>query len=244
MADFITDVDKYGDKYNSLLAKTLTEIDKEIYAIIKPIKSGKVSLKGRLAYLLENRKTIIDRLKNDTKINFSEATKGGYKKAFQDVERTYKKLKITVPFLETDLEAFKLIKTNALNEMMYHATIDSQQIFQSMVNYSLTGNLKALQTSVLKNLDALKIARYGKTIVDSSLSVFYRTVGGTKGIRAGIEKYRYDGPAPDRIFCTPLIHRVFTMEEINMMDNHQKGMGDVFFCCGGWNCRHRWTPMQ
>lgn len=242
MPDFVSDVDIYGDKYNRLLAKTLTKIDKEMYALVKHLDS--ITKKEKLAYLMANRTAIVDRLRTDTVNNFDEATLGGYSKAFKEVNKVYKKLNIKVPFLDTDLDAFRLIKTDAVNKLVNYANIDAYNVFSTMVNYSLTGNKKALETNLFRNLDSLKISRYGKTIVDTSLSVFYRTVGGTKGIRAGIERYRYDGPAPDRAFCNPLIHRVFTMEEINMMDNGQKGAGDVFFCCGGWNCRHRWTPIQ
>ena len=59
-------------------------------------------------------------------------------------------------------------------------------------------------------------------------------------IDAGIEKFTYVGPKPERLFCTERINKVYTLEQIGRMDNHQ-GLSVLYFR-GGYNCMHGWEP--
>lgn len=54
------------------------------------------------------------------------------------------------------------------------------------------------------------------------------------------DKFRYTGPAfKARKFCTDRIGQIFTLAEIEAMDNGQ-GLPVKEFC-GGYNCKHRWV---
>lgn len=59
--------------------------------------------------------------------------------------------------------------------------------------------------------------------------------------QAGIEKFRYDGMYPERPFCKRHYRKIYTRNEIEMMDNGQ-GL-PVMTAMGGYNCVHYWTPM-
>lgn len=93
-----------------------------------------------------------------------------------------------------------------------------------------------------------------RTVADTSLSTFYRTVqdAGYRHIEAGLQngvlKYEYFGPDDKltRPFCVKLIRphvitkqrRHLTREQIDELDNGQTE--DVFLTGGGFGCRHSW----
>ncbi len=246
MADFAFEksLGKYAANYDKLLEKSLQQIDKEIYKILNDA-SG-MSRKSALPYLMANRKRIIDLLKTSTIKSFSSATSGGYKAAFDESDKAFKSIK-GAKFLETDIELFAMVRQSALDELASYAGIDGQRLFDQMVQATLTGNNEALGKTLLSNMTDLKVAQYGDTVVETNLMTFSRTLNGTRALNAGVERYRYAGPGPDKIirpFCEKILGQEFTIDEINQMDNDQMAVGTVFFTCGGWNCRHRWVPVQ
>jgi hypothetical protein len=241
MESFEQSIDTYSANYDKLLKKVLSQIDKELFAL--SVVTNKLSANDRMSYLISNRQKIIDRLRNGTVDSFTTATKGAYAAAFNESDKLYKGIK-GIPFLETDLKIFTLVRQGALEEMAYYANIDGQNLFNQLVQYNLTGNKAILEKGLLGNLDELRVAKSGSTIVETNIMTFSRTVNGARGINAGINTYRYDGPDDiiTRPFCKEHIDKTYTLEEINEMDNGQTS--DVFFTGGGWNCRHRWTPIQ
>jgi len=244
MADFKFEksIDGYTAKYDKLLEKVLAQINREIYTIVNNVDG--LPRRERMAYLIANRKRIIDLLQTQSTDAFNNSTSGAYKSAIIESDKLFAGIK-SIPFVTTDITIFNLIRQNALNEMASYAGMDGQNLFSELVQYTLTGNKKMLEKGLLGNLELSKIVKYGDTIIDTNLMTFSRTVNGTRGLNAGVTTYMYDGPGPDKIirpFCEEHLGKVYTIEEINAMDNGQTG--DVFFTCGGWNCRHRWTPVQ
>lgn len=58
---------------------------------------------------------------------------------------------------------------------------------------------------------------------------------------AGVERFRYTGPQPERPFCRKHFGRVFTLAELDQLSNgHGLPVRDYL---GGWNCRHRLVPL-
>jgi len=241
---FENSIGGYSANYDKLLAKVLQEIDKEIFAIRSQI--DRMPDKDALPYLLANRKAVLDRLRAKTATAFNQATAGAYQAAFDASDSLFSDIRSAgVPFLTTDLEVFKLVRQGALDELAYHANQDGQELFNSLLQYNLTGNRNALDRSIAGNLDQLRVAKYGDTLVETNLMTFSRTINGVRAMNAGVDRFLYDGPGPDKIirpFCAEHLGEEYTLDEINGMDNGQTG--DVFFTCGGFNCRHRWTPIQ
>jgi hypothetical protein len=59
---------------------------------------------------------------------------------------------------------------------------------------------------------------------------------------AGIEHFRYSGPSSNsRPFCVERVGKLYSRSEIEAMNNGQ-GLPVMYFG-GGYNCRHRWTPV-
>lgn len=79
------------------------------------------------------------------------------------------------------------------------------------------------------------------TIARTAVGAFDRADVIRKGVLAGVTKYRYAGPKPQRAFCGDHYGKEFTEAEIAAMSN---GMGlSVRLYCGGWRCRHYWEPV-
>lgn len=83
------------------------------------------------------------------------------------------------------------------------------------------------------------------TIATTSLSQAQRAfvVESAKNLPTqGEPFFGYDGPNLNtRPFCASLVGKAFTKKQISRLDNGQ-GL-DVLTSCGGWNCRHSWTPL-
>jgi hypothetical protein len=81
------------------------------------------------------------------------------------------------------------------------------------------------------------------TEIRTSMLAFNRTVTAVQAEQAGIERFVYLGPDDDitRPFCGELIGQIFTIDEIESMDNGQ-GL-EVLQYGGGYNCRHQWRPV-
>lgn len=58
-------------------------------------------------------------------------------------------------------------------------------------------------------------------------------------LEAGIEYFKYIGPAPERKFCREHYNKVYSKAEIEQMDNGQ-GL-PVLYYAGGYNCHHQWV---
>lgn len=70
-----------------------------------------------------------------------------------------------------------------------------------------------------------------------------RATGIDKAVKSGAEKFKYVGASANiRPFCANNLNKIFTLEEIEKMDNGQ-GLSVKYFC-GGYNCRHRWIVTQ
>jgi len=65
-----------------------------------------------------------------------------------------------------------------------------------------------------------------------------------KASELGMDWRLYVGPvdAKTRSFCLNHVGRVFSVEQIEEMDNGQTG--NVLVDRGGWNCRHDWEPID
>jgi hypothetical protein len=61
--------------------------------------------------------------------------------------------------------------------------------------------------------------------------------------QAGINKFIYEGVLQpnSRLFCIEHFHKIYTYEQILVMDNFQEL--PVLTSCGGWNCSHSWQAV-
>lgn len=83
-----------------------------------------------------------------------------------------------------------------------------------------------------------------ETELNTNVMAFNRTMHFKKAEDLGLDKFLYVGPLDKitRDFCREIVGKVFTKVQILQMDNEQ-GL-DVFSFGGGFNCRHRWNPLE
>jgi hypothetical protein len=80
-----------------------------------------------------------------------------------------------------------------------------------------------------------------QTAVDTARAAFDRTARVEAAKEAGVQYFRYTGPPAERGFCKQHIDKVYTLAEIEALNNGQ-GLPVLQFM-GGYNCRHRWVPI-
>ena len=132
------------------------------------------------------------------------------------------------------------------------ATAD--QVFQDVI---LPSTLQATRTalegmtvgvpkaSAIKAMDQRLESIVGTqmTQVNTELSQFGRAVTASAAQAFDLDLYLYTGPRDGvtRAFCRPLINKVVSETQMNRLDNGQ-GL-PVKTSCGGYNCRHSWSPV-
>ncbi|MFG0245749.1 MAG: hypothetical protein ACF8MF_06845 [Phycisphaerales bacterium JB052] len=114
---------------------------------------------------------------------------------------------------------------------------------------ALTRNVlgHATRDSLVKDLSKVmdRSSNQVQQLVHDTTMEYSRTVNAEKS--TGYQYFRYSGPADSvtRPFCSKLVNKVFTRQQIEKMDNGQSGnAADVFIAAGGYNCRHHWRPVK
>ena len=123
MADGYINPNTYAAKYPEFLAGALDDVEREINSLLKVINRTS-SQDQKMAVLLQNRLTILEEIRNAGIDSFNNATRGAYSETFKASEAFYKQFGANVPFLETDLEAFKMIRRGGVIEIAANANID------------------------------------------------------------------------------------------------------------------------
>jgi len=143
-------------------------------------------------------------------------------------------------FDDNDLQNFADIRRT--NTILYttDSTRDADLLFNSVRNWGLAQSPTAISPFVF-NFNDLKNVRHGATVVDTQVNVFFRTANFTSALNAGVERFIYRGPSPERAFCNRIVNKVFTLKEIQQLNNGQTS--DVFATGGGFNCRHQWVAI-
>jgi hypothetical protein len=102
-------------------------------------------------------------------------------------------------------------------------------------DYSYSALRSRLEKRGIGNVEA-------NTLANTALAQFDNAYMFENAAQAGIEKFVYDGVLHpnSRPFCKEHLNKVYTLAEIEEMDNGQKL--PVKTSCGGYNCTHYWTP--
>lgn len=85
-----------------------------------------------------------------------------------------------------------------------------------------------------------------KQLFHDATQEFSREVNAAKAEAVDLKYFRYWGPLDGitRPFCRRHVGKVFTLDEINALDNRQTGRGSVLIAAGGYNCRHHWRGVS
>jgi hypothetical protein len=86
-----------------------------------------------------------------------------------------------------------------------------------------------------------KWQQHAKTIVNTAQQQLSMLKYRITAEEAGVEKFRYSGPPPQRKLCKAYYQKEFTLKEIKSISER---LGyDFFIERGLWNCRHFWEAV-
>ena len=109
-----------------------------------------------------------------------------------------------------------------------------------------------IRQGLYRELTAAEIAESLKTVTklstnhatavtDTFITGYDRMANFELAAGSGADKFRYGGASPEREFCTKHYDKIYTLEQIDELNNGQ-GLS-VRYYCGGYRCRHNWEPV-
>lgn len=121
----------------------------------------------------------------------------------------------------------------------------AKQVYEN----TLTGATFAATVAAVRASVSDGMGRYVKQQVHDALVQFDRTINAKVALDSGAEKFIYKGPDDEvtREFCQRHVNKVYTIDEIKKIwegDWAGKSSSNPFATAGGYNCRHRWRPVE
>lgn len=118
---------------------------------------------------------------------------------------------------------------------------------QSAIRAALTSlSLEVPADIVMSELEERLKRSEGRqlTEVKTRISQYGRSITAAAAAAADLDHYLYTGPLDGltRPFCKALVGKVVTSEQMRTLNNGQ-GL-NVMTSCGGYNCRHTWSPVS
>ena len=118
--------------------------------------------------------------------------------------------------------------------------------YKKAIRNSLRSMSLAIPTEIIKSdLETQLDRSEGRqlTEIKTQISEYGRSITAVAADDAGLDHYLYTGPKDGitRPFCRALINLVVDEKQMRQLDNNQGK--PVKIACGGYNCRHSWSPV-
>ena len=118
--------------------------------------------------------------------------------------------------------------------------------FKSAVRLALTSVVQEIPLTVVKSNLEMRLQRStGRqlTEIKTQISEYGRSITATAAAAADLDLYLYTGPVDGivRPFCKQLVNLVVDEKQMSQLNNGQGR--PVKTSCGGYNCRHSWSPV-
>ena len=118
--------------------------------------------------------------------------------------------------------------------------------FKSAVRSALTSVVQEIPLTVVKSNLEMRLQRStGRqlTEIKTQVSEYGRSITATAAAAADLDLYLYTGPVDGivRPFCKQLVNLVVDEKQMSQLNNGQGR--PVKTSCGGYNCRHSWSPV-
>ena len=117
-----------------------------------------------------------------------------------------------------------------------------REVATGLIRNTLLGNSRADSIEAVSGTLG-KFSANAAAVFDTAIFSFDRFSTSAIWCSAGIDRFKYVGPRDlkNREFCEARVNKVFSITEIEAMDNGTKLM-PVLVYGGGWSCRHVWHP--
>jgi hypothetical protein len=235
--------DKYGDTWNKGIDSIHVQANARLQSLIA--EANNLPVEDRLQFIRDNEVEFKQLLNKDYTDLYTKSMKGGYKEQLENVKKTAKSTGVKYAITPSVAGIFGDI-SKANNITFGGVTRESTNtLYNAAMRWVTDAGTETIQPLVF-DFSTLKTTKQGKRIIASFQNDFFSSATLVNGNLAGVKRYRYAGPTPERPFCASLLStgnpsRPYRIEEINMMDNGQTS--DVFATRGGYNCRHRWIAV-
>ena len=118
--------------------------------------------------------------------------------------------------------------------------------FKSAVRSALTSVVQNIPLTIVKSNLEMRLQRStGRqlTEIKTQVSEYGRSITATAAAAADLDLYLYTGPVDGitRPFCKQLVNLVVDEKQMRQLKNGQGR--PVKTSCGGYNCRHSWSPV-
>lgn len=147
-----------------------------------------------------------------------------------------------VPMRADTIQNLRALDLAAFNE---HGNQMIRVLSRELAYSTLVGKRRSdCIRSMTKAMDGQ--VKQATVFIDTSLRAFDRTVNMQLWDEAGIERFRFYGPADNvtRPFCAGHVGKTYTLFEIKRMSNGSARFGNVLVYGGGPRCRHTWSPIS
>ena len=218
----------------------ISDVDRLMQNITFQITSGQIPFDQRMEFLASQEQAIKNAYQTGMNDLYLGSMRGSYGAGIDQALDELEANSIPGTFDQDDLQNFADIRRTNTSLYTSDSTRDSDVLFGSLRNWGLTQTLTSTNPFDF-NYKSLKNVKHGSTVVDTQVNAFFRTTNFVAATNAGVKRFRYVGPSPERPFCDRIIGKVFTVDQINNLDNGQTS--NVFATGGGFNCRHRWVAI-
>lgn len=223
---------------DQLRADLEREIERTRRFLERKLKDGKITPS------VEAARRLADELADLLKKNLGTAVRG-YAEASQRVleaaVRDLGDIGIPVNFTTPSVASLRAQVDGTLSDITQIADEAQAELRTFLVD--------TVRSGVPPSLDDLLDKVNGKaaqavTLVDTGLAGFDRAVMVQQASEAGVDWFLYDGPLDEitRPFCNARVGKKFTIAMLDAIEN-DTGPNPPSLYCGGWNCRHRLTPL-
>ena len=243
------------DQNEKLIADAVSKLDRTILRLVWQlnVKGDKlINNAASLRKAIETRRQIA---KEFAKYNLSIQDAVNYTVVLSEVEKVYAGVGIKNVIGGHDKEIVKILSRDGLNSMtalgdQYSAQVSSK-VYTSVLSQGNIDDLTEEITQLLKggtDKAGRPMEAHAKTIATTGRTEASRIVTRAKGDELGVKKYRYFGSLinDSRKWCVDHNNNIYTVETIEGWRSIKwqgKKQGDPFATQGGWNCRHKWTPI-
>lgn len=143
-----------------------------------------------------------------------------------------------------DLPQLEQIQTQAVTQVFEDVILpDTQSAIRSaLTSLALEVPIEIVASELEERLKRSEGRQL--TEVKTRISQYGRSITAAAAAAAELDHYLYTGPLDGltRPFCKALIGKVVTSEQMRKLNNGQ-GL-NVMTSCGGYNCRHTWSPVS
>ncbi len=160
---------------------------------------------------------------------------------------------IPLSFTSSDLDLMNQLQDFNINKALDVERALAQNLQSSIADMALGGASWEDTFPELKKRVDIDVHKNLKAQLNTGLSIFDQTVSNEVMEEAGVTKYEYYGPPPERSFCKHVMRvqsasdfKGWTKAKIESLASRSDwqssaaGLGSPFTARGGWNCTHSW----